>query len=160
MAFVNIAMSGSDLARIFQDELHIQPTWVRDDNIAVYDLNTPNRTVRGNYSVKENNLASPTAKRHVLGLVGGNEVSQLGGNPQDIESELRGLTRPLTNCPSREYKPTMADQKTLNIQNRKTTNLSIDIRPIHLPEYQMWAYPVTYAPLPLKKETCGAPQKY
>jgi len=165
MSLANIAISGNrafggaDLLTNFEDELHIQPSWVRDDNIAVYDLNTPNRTVQGNYSIRENNLASPAPKRHVLGIVGGNEVSQLAGNPQDIESELRGLTRPLTNCPSREYKPTMADQKTLNIQNRKT-NLSIDIRPVHLAEYQMWAYPVTYAPLPLKKETCGAPQKY
>ena len=155
----NRALGGSELVTSFEEELKLPPTWVRDDNIAVYDLNTPNRTVRQNYSASENNLASPKAKRHVLGVVGGNDVSQLGGNPQDIESELRGLTRPLTNCPSREYKPTLADQKTLNIQNRKT-NMSIDIRPIHLPEYQMWAYPVTYAPLPLKKETCGAPQKY
>jgi len=136
-----------------------QPSWVREDNIAVYDLNTPNRVVRQNYSANENKLASPTPKRHILGIVGGNEVSQLAANPQDIESELRGLTRPLTGCPSREYKPTLADQSTLVINNRKT-HMAIDLRPIHLPEVQMWAYPVTYAPLPLKKEGCGSPQKY
>jgi hypothetical protein len=65
----------------------------------------------------------------------------------------------LTNCPEREYHPTKAGQEKLVYDNRKT-NLSIDIRPIHLPEYQMWAYPVSYAPLPLKKETCGRPEKY
>jgi hypothetical protein len=141
------------------EALGVQPSWVREDNIAVYDLNTPNRTVRQNYSAEENNLASPPAKRHVLGVVGGNDVSQLGANPQDIESELRGLTRPLTNCPGREYKPTLEGQQTLYINNRKT-NMSLDLRPIHLQEYQMWAYPATFAPLPLKKEACGTPQKY
>jgi hypothetical protein len=134
-------------------------SWVREDNGAVYDMNVPNRVVRQNYSIAENNLVSPQNKRHILGLVGGNEVSQMAGNPQDIESDLRGLTRPLTGCPGREYKPTMAGQEKLVINNRKT-NLAIDIRPVHLPEYQMWAYPVTYAPLPLRKETCGRPEKY
>ena len=133
--------------------------WIREDNMAVYDLNVPNRVVRQNYSIAENNLASPQAKRHILGIVGGNDVSQMAGNPQDIESELRGLTRPLTNCPAREYKPTMAGQEKLVINNRKT-NLAIDFRPVHLPEYQMFGLPLTLAPLPLRKETCGRPEKY
>jgi hypothetical protein len=135
------------------------PAWVRDDNISVYDLNIPNRVVRQNYSVTENGLASPPAKRHILGIVGGNDVSRMAGNPQDIESELRGMTRPLTKCPGREYHPTMQGQEKLVINNRKT-HLSIDIRPVNLPEYQMWAYPTTFAPLPLHKETCGRPEKY
>lgn len=135
------------------------PSWVREDNIASYDLNTPNRLVHQNYSINENNLATPPAKRHILGIVGGNDVSRMAGNPQDIESDLRNLTRPLTNCPGREYKPMIQGQDKLVINNRKT-HLSIDMRPVHLPEYQMWAYPVTYAPLPLKKESCGSPQKY
>jgi hypothetical protein len=137
----------------------IDPSWVREDNNSVYVLNTPNRIVRQNFCYNENNLASPLPSRHVLGVVGGNDVSLLGGNPQDIESELRGLTRPLTRCPDREYKPTLVNQEKLVINNRKT-HMAIDIRPIHLPEHQMWAYPVTYAPLPLRKETCGQPQKY
>lgn len=135
------------------------PEWVREDNIAVYDLNTPNRTVRQNISPAEHGLASPPPKRHILGVVGGNEVSVCAGNPQDVESDLFGLTRPLTNCPSREYHPTLQGQQELVYDNRKT-NLRIDIRRKNLPEYQMWAYPVTYAPLPLKKETCGRPEKY
>jgi hypothetical protein len=144
----------------YSDEvINKTPSWVRDDNISVYDLNIPNRVVHQNYSIVENKLASPAAKRHILGIVGGNDVSRLAGNPQDIESDLRGLTRPLTNCPSREYHPTKVGQEQLNYNNRKT-NLSIDIRPVHLAEYQMWAYPTAYAPLPLQKETCGRPEKY
>jgi hypothetical protein len=141
------------------EKLTLSPSWVREDNIAVYDLNVPNRTVRQGYSSVENGLASPQAKRHILGLVGGNDVSLMAGNPQDIESDLRNLTRPLTGCPDREYKPMAQGQEKIIINNRKT-NLAIDTRPVHLPEYQMWGYSQVFAPLPLHKETCGKPEKY
>jgi len=134
-------------------------TWIATDNISVYDQITPDRVVRANYSASENNLASPQPKRFLLGVVGGNEVSRLAGNPQDIESDLTWRTRPLTKCPGREYKPTTPGQTELTYDNRKT-DLRINIQPIHLGEAQPWAYPVTYAPLPLKKEICGRPEKY
>jgi len=159
MAVFQVAMFGNTAVSYVDELLGSQPDWVREDNVSVYDLNTPNRIVRQSYSSVENKLASPPAKRHILGIVGGNDVSQLAANPQDIESELKGLTRPLTDCPSRQYKPTVLGQQTLLINNRKT-HMALDLRPIHLPEYQMWANPVTYAPLPLRKETCGRPEKY
>lgn len=159
MSALHAVLLGAASVEYVDEQVNRAPEWVRDDNIAVYDLNIPNRVVRGNYSVVENGLASPAAKRHILGVVGGNDVSRLAGNPQDIESDLTWRTRPLTNCPSREYKPTLQGQEKIVINNRKT-HLAIDIRPVHLPEYQMWAYPQTFAPLPLKKETCGRPEKY
>jgi hypothetical protein len=149
----------SELENQISENMTKAPSWVREDNIAVYDLNIPNRVVRQNYSVNEYGLASPEGKRHVLGLVGGNDVSLLAANPQDIESDLRNLTRPLTGCPSRQYKPLEKDQDKLIINNRKT-NMALDLRPIHLPEYQMWGYASVFAPLPLQKETCGRPEKY
>ena len=159
MSGIHTLILGAAAADYVDELVNRAPSWVRDDNIAVYDLDIPNRVVRGNYSIVENGLASPAAKRHILGVVGGNDVSRLAGNPQDIESDLTWRTRPLTNCPSREYKPTLQGQEKIVINNRKT-HLAIDIRPVHLPEYQMWAYPQTFAPLPLKKETCGRPEKY
>ncbi len=158
MAWAALALSAEPLEQINSMAANT-PSWVREDNISVYDLDVPNRVVRQNYSVTENNLASPAAKRHILGLVGGNEVSRMAGNPQDIESELRGTTRPLTKCPAREYHPTMQGQEKLVINNRKT-HLAIDIRTVNLPEYQMFGLPQTLAPLPLRKETCGRPEKY
>lgn len=134
------------------------PGWVRDDNISVQDLNVPNRVVRQNQSIEENNLASPPPKRHILGLVGGNEVSRLAGNPQDIESDLTWRTRPLTKCPDREQQPIRKGQESVTINNR-TTHLTIDLRPVHLPDYQMFAQPATQGPQPLRKETCGRPEK-
>lgn len=141
------------------DSIMSTPTWVQQDNISTYELNTPNRTVQGNYSITENNLASPAPKRHTLGLVGGNEVSRLAGNPQDIESDLRGLTRPLTKCNEREYQALVQGQTSIDYKNRKT-DLNIDIRPVHMKDYQSFAYPASYAPQALRQKTCGSPHKY
>jgi hypothetical protein len=38
--------------------------------------------------------------------------------------------------------------------------MSIDTRSEMAPTYQLWAYPATYAPQPLVKETCGAPHRF
>lgn len=162
MAQAFLAVQGSlwakDLNEQLQSAVH-SPSWVHDDNIFVYDINTPNRTIGGNYSVSENNLASPAPKRHTLGLVGGNEVSRLAANPQDIESDLRGITRPLTKCNEREYQALTQGQTTIDYKNR-TTNMTLDLRPVHLKEYQTFAYPASYAPQGLKQKQCGSPHKY
>ena len=102
---------------------------------------------------------SPAPRRHQLGLVGGNEVSIIAGNQMDVESDLRGTTRPITWCPGLEHAPVPENATKLPIRNRKT-NMTIDIRKKNLREYQMWAYGGAYKPLPLVKETCGQPHKY
>lgn len=153
------ALLAQEAIHDISEQMTLQPTWVREDNISTYELNVPNRLVRQNYSAIENRLASPSEKRHTLGIIGGNDVSRVVANPQDVESDLRNLTRPLTNCPGRQYTPLLEGQKTIVINNRKT-NLVIDVRHVHLPEYQMWGYAPVYAPLPLVKETCGRPEKY
>jgi hypothetical protein len=157
------AFAALQFMNIAEQEYNAMPVesvqWIREDNTQVYDLNIPNRIVRGNYPVNEGILVGPPAKRHTLGLVGGNEVSRLAGNPQDIESDLRGLTRPLTKANDREYKPLLRGQERIEYDNRKT-RLAIDLRPVHLKEYQMWGYAPVYAPQPLQKQTCGRPEKY
>ncbi len=102
---------------------------------------------------------APDPKRHELGLVGGNNVSVIAGNMTDLESDLRGITRINTFAPWRKYQPPSADQATVQHTNWKN-DVKIDMTPVHLPTYQMWAYPAVYAPKPLKTEQCGAPQKY
>ena len=102
---------------------------------------------------------NPEPRRHELGLVAGNNVSQIAGNMIDLESDLRGITRPNTFAPWKKYQPPQPEEKTIVRENVKTS-LVIDKTPVHLPEYQMWAYPAIYAPKPLKTETCGTPQKY
>jgi len=97
--------------------------------------------------------------RHMLGLVGGNEVSLPQGNVVDVESDLRGLNFPLTYSPARQYQPPPVKQSTINRKSTKGS-VNIDVTPRHLPAIQMWSYGATFAPVPMKVTQCGRPEKY
>lgn len=62
-------------------------------------------TIAGGYTQIPQKYYHPNGGRNALGLVGGNEVSQASGNLVDIESDLRGSTRDLSNYPARKYQP-------------------------------------------------------
>lgn len=102
---------------------------------------------------------SPKPARHILGLVGGNEVSLTMGNRVDLESDLHGTTRPNTWCAFREHQPPHVKDTTIKRDNPKNT-ISINTTAQHLPVYQMWAYPASLAPLPLQPTVCVRPEKY
>ncbi len=102
---------------------------------------------------------SPKPARAILGFVGGNDVSLTNGNRVDLESDLRGITRPTTHCPSREHQPPKVGDTLIQRKNPKN-EITVNVTPRHLPTIQPWAYPFTPAPLPLEKTTCGAPHKY
>lgn len=97
--------------------------------------------------------------RHVLGLIGGNEVSLPAGNMVDVESDLRRLNIPLTYCSAREYQPP-PDKQTDIIRKNVKSDLKINVRPRHLPAIQMWSYAPTFAPIPMNVQQCGRPEKY
>lgn len=97
--------------------------------------------------------------RHILGLVGGNEVSGIKGNRVDLESDLRGITRPLTRGNQREHQPLHLKSNDIKRVNAKY-NMNINIEAVPLKTYQLWAYPVTLAPLPFKREACQNPEKF
>ena len=99
----------------------------------------------------------PRPARHVLGLVGGNESAFVRTNWPDVESDLRGITRPNTFCPTRQHMP--PEGPLLKRVNPKGA-ITIDTTPIKMREFQMWAYPAVIGPEPLIKETCGRPEKY
>lgn len=101
----------------------------------------------------------PTPKRHVLGIVGGNEVSLIKGNMVDLESDLRGINIPNTFAPWRQYQPPQKGEKQI-VRNNLKENLKIDIQKNHLPVYQMMAYPAVIAPLPIVNQVCVKPEKY
>ena len=98
---------------------------------------------------------------HTLGLIGGNDVSIIKGNQVDLESDLRGITRQNTRSLDIDRVHSPLKQNDISIK-RKTPkeSLKIDTRLAHLPVYQMWAYPATYAPSPIEKTTCASPEKY
>jgi hypothetical protein len=100
---------------------------------------------------------NPKAARHVLGLVGGNEVSVAWNQMTDIESDLRGTTRPNTWCTMREHLP---PDGSVIIRRNPKQNIVIDSTATNLTPVQAWAYPAVIGPEPFRKETCGAPEKY
>lgn len=99
-------------------------------------------------------------KRHILGLVGGNEVSLIKGNMVDLESDLRGINIPNTFCPWRQYQAPAGNSVAEIHRDNTKGKITIDVRPQHLPAYQMWAYPGMPAPLPMRSEVCNNPEKY
>lgn len=103
--------------------------------------------------------AHPLPQRHILGLVGGNDVSLIQGNMVDLESDLKGMNIPNTFSQARQYQPLRRDQKEIIRDNTKVA-LKIDVQPVHLPVYQMIAYPAVMAPVPIVNEVCVRPEKY
>jgi hypothetical protein len=76
----------------------------------------------------------------------------------DLESDLRGITIPITFAPWREYQP--PQQKKEIVRENTKSNLKIDIQKAHLPGYQMIVYPAVVAPYPIINEVCVKPEKY
>lgn len=111
------------------------------------------------YDYQVTQFINPTPQRHILGIVGGNDVSLIKGNMVDLESDLRGINIPNTFCPWRQYQPPEQNQQDIVRKNVKI-DLKIDTKPMHLPTYQMWAYPGMPAPVPMKSEVCNNPEKY
>lgn len=101
----------------------------------------------------------PQPRRHLLGLVGGNEVSLIQGNMVDLESDLRGIHLPNTFAPWRQYQPPVKGQTEI-VRNTTKGSVTIHTQKIHLPTYQMFAYPAVMAPEPMVNQTCMKPEKF
>jgi hypothetical protein len=120
-----------------------------------------------NYDQLESQVVNPDPRRHILGIVGGNQVAPVAasainivnGQQADVESDLRRITRPLTKCPWRDYQPQPIGNSVIERNNPKN-NFKVDATLYPLKEYQMWAYAASYMPEPMIKETCGRPEKY
>ena len=81
-------------------------------------------------------------KRHILGIIGGNDVYEVKGNRVDLESDLFGITRPFTWSTGRKHLPAK-NANSIDRTNPKN-NIKIDATPIIREEYQMWAYPAVF----------------
>ena len=96
-------------------------------------------------------------RRHILGLIGGSGVSRIAGNQADLESDLRGITRPNSDATYRHHTPTVDDKI---VRENPKKNIKIDTTAVHIQEFQQWAYPSVLAPEPLAKESCYIPEKF
>jgi len=81
-----------------------------------------------------------------FGIVGGNDVSLYKGNLVDLESELKGQTRPMSLCPKNKYMPVCKQPNTEGLPSGPN-NCNSEF--IDLPICQMVCHkPVVYAELP------------
>lgn len=78
--------------------------------------------------------------RMELGLVGGTNVSHIKGNLVDLENDLRGQNRPVTNCSMYKYTP--SDDGFLQGKEyiKCVDHPKIDTTMLHLPSCQMIDY--------------------
>ena len=136
-------------------------------------------TIAGGYTQIPQKYYHPNGGRNALGLIGGNDVSLASGNLVDLESDLRGTTRDLSNVPSRKYQPScplgskatgpLAPlesscppwPKQLVFTERPTGRVrTVSTEPRHLPTIQMFSYPGVPRPDPLVQDVYGAPWRF
>jgi len=121
--------------------------WERKENPQTYDI----LPVFGEH---------PKPRQHLLGIVGGNEVPFKNRQTQvDIESDLRGITRANSFCPTRKHSPASLDKASVTRDTPKQkVTIQTNVAPLYIS--QMWAYPATLAPREHVIETCARPEKY
>ncbi len=107
----------------------------------------------------------PKQCRHALGLVGGSEVSNIGGSIVDLESDLLGITRAQSRCTGKQYTPScplggpgcpdmpapfsFADKATGAIT-------TVDTSRRDLPTCQFMTFPGIGAPKPFTVSACAS----
>jgi hypothetical protein len=105
----------------------------------------------------------PSQCRNTLGLVGGNEVSNIAGNVVDLESDLLGITRVQSKCVAQQYKPACPlggpgcpDRvPSFSYMDRTTGKaVHVDTTPRNLPSCQFTTLPGMGAPQALYTDTC------
>lgn len=112
------------------------------------------------YDILKSYAEHPKPTQHTLGLVGGNEVPYETREKQvNIESDLRGITRANSFCPTRKHLP--KDGQTTDVhRNTPKQTVTINTSGNGLKPSQMWAYPATLAPEPFIVNVCNRPEKY
>jgi hypothetical protein len=123
-------------------------TRLKDDPCAYKDSITQSTSVL-NYIIDLNKYSNCNPCRIKQGIVGGNNVSLYQGNMVDLESDMLGLTRKKSKCPSMLYK------RGTVIQNKDKDNCSNNCpykdngipcpgyckkNIMHLPECNMFEY--------------------
>jgi len=125
----------------------------------IIDSHWEKKEIPQHYDYLPSQIVHDNPKRHILGLVGGNDASLIKGNLVDLESDLRRINIPNTFAPWRQYQPPQKGDTEIVRDNVKTRQ-TINVQKEHLPVYQMIAYPAVVAPLEMVSEVCMKPEKY
>ena len=105
--------------------------------------------------------------RHELGLLGGPSVSHIQGNLVDLETDLRGITRKASLCPSKKYQSPCSTGDLTNCpsQNIKIPSTTcgndrfVNTQMVHLPSCQMIRYKPVPLPEPMVVDYCQNQQQ-
>jgi len=112
------------------------------------------------YQIMPSYGENPRPSQHTLGIVGGNEVPYNTREIQvETESDLRGITRANTFCPSRQHQPLATNVQYIKRDTPKE-KVTVPVYTAPLKQSQMWSYPATFAPEPMEIQTCMRPEKY
>lgn len=105
------------------------------------------------YSLYTGKFENCTKCRVELGIVGGNNVSLFSGNLVDLESDLRGQTRPASLCSSMKYHPKCEPNpnSTDGLPCSGSQQYSLN----HQPACQMFRYPKVPQAPPMKQYRCN-----
>ena len=114
-------------------------TRLRNDTCA-YKKQLLESTSPLNYALYTGKYENCSKCRVEFGIVGGNNVSLFNGNLVDLESDLRGQTRPASRCPSMKYQPSRPNGSSQNL--------------VHQPSCQMFKYPKVPNPPPVQQHKC------
>lgn len=94
--------------------------------------------------------------RNELGLVGGTNVSHVAANLVDLENDLRGQTRPVSKCPSFDYRPPNGNILESKELYKPVQHPALDLRAQHLPVCQMVDYrPAVPQTPPMQNNACA-----
>jgi len=100
--------------------------------------------------------------RMAHGIVGGNDVSIIKGNMVDLESDLKGVTRLSSKCPTLQYM-NPCPQGSMNAcqprqvvirGNPSNVGRVVDTQPLHLKECQMFRYTPVPVPASIRMPKC------
>ena len=162
---VSLAPSSSSKKNLFPEINHIMSYNRLIYDTCAYKKELDQSTGPLSYTLNPMKYENCNKCRMELGLVGGPAVSQIAGNLVDLENDLRGQTRPASNCPNKHYQPSCKDKigdacqpSAIKLQDTPCApGRSIDTRLKHLRPCQMIRYKPVPLPPPMNIDSCGKP---
>ena len=115
-----------------------------------------------NYILSPEKFVNPNPTRIAFGIVSGNDVSIVKGNMVDVESDLMGVGRTASKCPSLKFLNECSGKNFGSCQpkqivirgNQSNSGRVVDTTPLHLRESQMFRVTPVFLPPAYTQPRC------
>lgn len=115
-----------------------------------------------NYILSPEKFVNPNPTRIAFGIVSGNDVSIVKGNMVDVESDLMGVGRTASKCPSLKFLNECSGKNFGSCQpkqivirgNPSNSGRVVDTTPLHLRESQMFRVTPVFLPPAYTQPRC------